>query len=107
MKDFLFSVSCLLYVVLCLVVMPFLVVSGVRGIIHAYDKAYESYDLKHATDDICTVSRKEDTPKRYVTYFSCTNGDYTRYSGYLFHNTKIGQKYNVKNGSNFYLISKI
>ena len=41
MKDFLFSVSCLLYVVLCLVVMPFLVVSGVRGIIHAYDKAYE------------------------------------------------------------------
>ena len=68
--------------------------------------AYVLYDFNHATDDICTVYAKEyfDTP---VTYFSCRNGDFAEHSKYVFENTNIGQKYNVKNGSNFYLISKI
>ena len=68
--------------------------------------AYALYDFNHATDDICTVYAKEyfDTP---VTYFSCTNGDFAKHGKYLFESTKIGQKYNVKIGSELYLISKI
>ena len=98
---------CFCFVLCLLVVVSCLTYYGMRGLAYAY----EVYDCKHATDDICTVSRKEFLRDRlksiHVTYFSCTNGDFAKDGEDLFENTKIGQKYNVKIGSKLYLISKI